>query len=365
MVTAERLARSIVRHSLRPKEYESIIISTYPHTIDLAEQVTLECQKLGADPLTVLDTDATFYGGLKNFSEENLKTCSSHCTGLLEYVRSYVWLGGPRDPAPMARTPKEKFAAMFEGEQAHYEKSLVKKPKNVFVALGSVTRERARVYGFNYARWKAMVESAIAADYERLAAAGAKAMALLSQEADVRVRADNGTDLRFRLAGAARKPEVDDGMISDEDLAAEVTDVSLPAGNVAVAPVEESARGTFVADVGIPQVGRLIEGLSWTFRDGRVVDFTAKRNVVAAQTGWETATGAKDMFGSFTIGLNPRAKPGYLQNAVAGGAVTIGIGENRNYGGKNESTYGFGSSLGAATVEIGGKTVIDRGRWAG
>lgn len=365
MVTAERLARSVVRQSLRPKEYESVIVSTYPHTIDLAEQISLECQKLGADPLMVLDTDATFYGGLKNFSEENLKKCSSHCTGLLDYVRSYVWLGGPRDPAPMARTPKEKFAAMYEGEQAHYEKALVKKPKNVVVALGAVTRERAKVYGFNYAKWRAMVESAIAVDYGRLSAAGAKAMALLSQEADVRVRADNGTDLRFRLAGATRQPEVDDGMISDEDLAAEVTDVSLPAGNIAVAPVEESAQGTFVADVGIPQVGRLIEGLSWTFRDGRVVDFTAKRNLVAAQTGWETATGAKDMFGSFTIGLNPKAKPGFLQNFVAGGTVSIGIGENRGNGGKNESTYGFGSSLGSATVEIGGKAVIDRGRWVG
>jgi len=34
---------------------------------------------------------------------------------------------------------------------------------------------------------------------------------------------------------------VDDGVISDEDLAADATDVALPAGEVWVAPVEESA----------------------------------------------------------------------------------------------------------------------------
>lgn len=365
MVTAQRLAKSIVRSSLRPKEFEPVVISTYPHTIELAEQITLECQRLGADPLMVLDTDAAFYGQFKSYSDANLKTCSSHCTGLLEYVRSYVWLGGPEDPGPMARTPREKFAAMFEGENAHYEKSLVKKPKNVNVAVGTVTRERARVYGFNYAKWKGMVEAAIAVDYGRLERAGKRASSLLSSGAEVRVTADNGTDLRFRLAGAGRRVEVNDGVISDEDLAAGSTDASLPAGEAWVAPVEASAQGTFVSDVGIPQMGRLIEGLAWTFQDGRVVELTAKRNLAASQAGWETGTGAKDMFGSFAVGLNPRVRPGFLQNAAAAGTVTIGIGENRGIGGTNASSYGFASQLSSATVEIGGRVVIDRGRWVG
>lgn len=363
MVTTKRLARSIVRNSLRPKEFEPVVISTYPHTIELAEQITLECQKLGADPLMVLDTDVAFYAQFKNYSDDNLRRCSAHCTGLLEYVRSYVWLGGPRDPGPMARTPKEKFGAMYQGEQAHYEKGLVKKPKNVAVALGQITRERARVYGLNYAKWKAMVEAAIAVDFRRLEAAGKRAAALLGAEAEVRITAENGTDLRFRLAGGSRRPEVDDGVISDEDLAADVTDVALPAGEVWVAPVEESAQGTFVSDVGIPQVGRLIEGLSWTFRDGHAVEIAARRNLAASQAGWETATGARDMFGTFGIGLNPRAKAGYLLNAVAAGAVNVGIGENRELGGKNEASYGFASTLASPTVEIGGKMVIDRGTW--
>jgi leucyl aminopeptidase (aminopeptidase T) len=239
----------------------------------------------------------------------------------------------------------------------------VKKPKTVGVALGQVTRERAKVYGLNFTKWKGMVEAAIAADYRKLEAAGKRVAALLGSAADVRVTGDNGTDLRFRLAGGERKPEVDDGVISDEDLAAEVTDVGLPAGEVWVAPAEESAQGTFVSDVGIPQVGRLIEGLSWTFKDGHAVEITAKRNLASSQAGWETATGAKDMFGSFALGLNPRAKAGYLQNAVAAGVVTVGIGDNRALGGKNESSYGFINNLAMPTVEIGGKVVIDRGKW--
>src|SRR5207247_16484 len=80
----------------------------------------LECQKAGADPAVWLDTDALFYGNFKNYSVESLHRVSGHCVGLLDYVNSYVWLNGPRNPAPMATVPREKFAAMFEGEKAHF-----------------------------------------------------------------------------------------------------------------------------------------------------------------------------------------------------------------------------------------------------
>jgi len=363
MVTAERLAKSVVRDSLRPKEYEPVIISTYPHTIELAEAIDLECQKAGADPFIVLDTDKVFYGQFKNFQEDNLRKVSAHCMGIAEYVRSYVWLGGPRDPGPMARVPQEKFAAVFQGEEAHHTKNLERSPKNVGLAIGMVTRERAKTYGFNYTKWKESVEAATAVNYAQLEATGKRTAELLSRPAEVRVTADNGTDLKFRLAGPSRKPQVDDGVISDEDVAAGNTDVGLPAGTVWVAPLEDSADGTFVCDVGIPQVGRLIEGLSWTFDHGHVKDFTAKRNVTAAQTNWATGTGAKDMFGSFGLGLNRRAKPGFLTNQVIAGAVTIGIGDNRDLDGANTSDYGFGGSLVRATVDIGGTTVIRDGRW--
>ena len=363
MVTSQRLAKSIVHDSLRLKEYDPVIISTYPHTVELAEAVTLECQKAGADPLMVLETDATFYGQFKNYSDENLRKTSAHCLGLLDHGRAYVWFGGPRDPLPMRRVPQAKFAAMFAGEQGHNDKALKLKPKSVGVALGQVTRERARTYGFNYAKWKAGVEAAIAVNYAQLEERGKRVAALLSQPAEVRITAENGTDLSFRLAGSARKPYVDDGVISDEDVAAGNTDVGLPSGAVWVAPVEDSAEGTFVCDVGVPQVGRVIEGLTWIFGHGHVKDFTAKRHVEAAQAGWDEGTGAKDRFGTLALGLNRRAPAGFLTNFVVSGAVTIGIGDNRGLDGANESSYGFLGSLARGTVTLDGKAIIEKGKW--
>ena len=66
--------------------------------------------------------------------------------------------------------------------------------------------------------------------------------------------------------------------------------------------MEDSANGTFVTDVAFPQRGKLIDGLAWTFRNGHVTDFTAKRNLQFAQTNWTEATGSKDMFGAIAFG---------------------------------------------------------------
>src|SRR3972149_2075201 len=109
---------------------------------------------------------------------------------------------------------------------------------------------------------------------------------------------------RATSAGEGRKAHVDDGVIGDEDLAVGNTDTGLPAGNVSIAPFEDSANGTFVADVKIPQVGTLIDGLSWTFQNGRVVEFSAKRNGTSGEINWGEGTGAKEMFASLGIGLD-------------------------------------------------------------
>lgn len=363
MPTPQQLAKSIVKESLRPKEYEVVTITTYPHTIDIAEQVAIECQKAGADPITLLETDEVFYGQYRNYTLENLRKTSAHCLGLAEYTQSYIWLGGPKDPTRMSSVPREKWEANNQGEQAHTDKWLETKPKSVGVALGQVTRERAARYGFNYASWKRNVEEAIATSYRQLESWGRLTAGLLSVPVSVRVTAENGTDLRFRLAGDKRRPHVNDGVISDEDFAMENRDASLPAGDVWVAPVEDSANGTFVSNVRIPQIGKLIEGLAWTFENGRVKDFTAKKNLALAQTGWESGTGAKDMFGGFGLGINPKAKSGFLHNTIASGTVTLALGDNRNLDGANKSSYGFFAYHSSPTVEIAGKTVIEEGSW--
>src|SRR5437899_1314354 len=96
----------------------------------------------------------------------------------------------------------------------------------------------------------------------------------------------------------------------------------------------------------------------------RGASWSAGTNEESIRGQYDRATGAKDRLGWLQIGLNPAASYGFLQDDLVAGAVEIGIGDNSEYGGKNKSNFGFQGRLTNATVRIGKKIVVDKGRLA-
>jgi leucyl aminopeptidase (aminopeptidase T) len=354
------IARSVVSECLRAKPGEAVTVSTYPHTIDLANEIGAELYKAGAEPLLLLDTDEFFYAQFKHLSEDQLKQPSPHCLGLAEYATANIYLGGPRDPSGMRRVPSSKWSAYNEGEVAHYEKSLQKKTRSLSVPLGTITRERAKTYGFNYNTWKRSFEDGLKVKYADIQRYGKMVGALLALPQRVRITAPNGTDLRFQLA--RREAQVNDGIIDDADLMAGANEASLPAGSVTVAPQEDSASGVFVGDTPIPLQGKLLEGLEFRFESGRIAEITGRRNANLVTEQYEAGTGDKDRLGALAIGLNRKLRPGFLTSAYAAGVVTVGIGDNRSLGGANKSNWGFFDFVANATLKVGDKTIVEGGK---
>ena len=161
---------------------------------------------------------------------------------------------------------------------------------------------------------------------------------------------------------AGRKPWVDDGILDEADLSTGTFETNLPAGYIAIAPDESSANGKVTFDLPIPQRGKLIQGLSWSFENGQVTKFTATKNGDMTIPIWEKSTGDKSRFGWFGIGFNDAAKTGFLNNTIPRGAVTLGIGENKLIGGQNQSTFTFQAALKKSTVVVGGQTIVAEGK---
>lgn len=360
--TEEMIASRVVNECLGIVAGDVVAITTYPHTIPLANAIAMECYKKDADPITVLDTDEVFYGHMRTLSEGSLRTTSKHCLGLADYVKYYIWLGGPEDPGPMKEIPESKFSALFEGEKAHYDKSLKMRNLSAGLAIGQVTPQRSRTYGFDHDAWKAMVEAAMAVSPKELSEAGMKLEPVLSGTGRVRVTAPNGTDLTFELGG--RTPHIYDGILDEQDIKRGSLGVGLPAGSVEVSVLEDTAEGTVIFDVPVPQVGVLIKEMKWFFRGGKLVELSAKENEKSIKGLYDGASGDKNKLGGLSIGLNPKAKTGYLENAIPEGAVTLFIGDNRELGGKNESDWGFPGTLRHATVRVNGKTIVKEGKLA-
>jgi leucyl aminopeptidase (aminopeptidase T) len=150
--------------------------------------------------------------------------------------------------------------------------------------------------------------------------------------------------------------------MDDDDIRRGALFTTLPTGSVTVSVVEGSASGKVSFDLPIPQVGKLIHGLQWIFENGRVTTVNAEKNLDAFKPIFERGHGDKDKIASLTIGLNPRVRTGFLNDSLAKGAVSIGIGSNLDIGGKNDSDYGFQGTLSQATVELDGRTIVENGR---
>lgn len=360
---ASTIAQNVVKQTLRIKEEDVVHITASKHMLNLAEEMAIECRKAGAETTTVYWSEPVWYWSLENVPLDWLRGASKTDLALLDVATAVINMAGAADPKPMAKIPAERWAANAEGADVWYRKAIERKVRSATLAIGVVTPQRARAYGFNYSAWKRNMESALKADYSKIAGTGRKLRGMLDGSShEVHITSKAGTDLKFRLA--SRKSWMDDGIVDEEDLSAGTFDTTLPAGFINIAPDESSANGTVVFDLPIPSRGKLIKGLSWTFENGQIKKFTASKNGDMVIPVWEQSTGDKSQFGVFGIGFNSGAKTGFLGDQIASGAVTIGIGENKIFGGRNVSTFGFQGTLKKSTVVIDGQTVVADGKLA-
>ncbi len=356
-----KIAQNLVNQSLRIREEDVVLITTARHTLDLADDMAIACRKIGAETTTAYFSEPLWYWSLRELPLDWLRGPSKIDLTLLDVATALMNVGGVADPRPMTKISPERWAANSEGADHWYRKLLERKVRSATVAMGMVTPQRARSYGFSFPAWKRAVETALKADYSKIAEAGGRLREVFDGTShEVHITSRSGTDLRFRLA--ARKCKVDDGVLDDEDLAAGTFETELPAGTVYVAPDETSANGTIVFDLPIAQRGRWIRGVSWSFENGVIQKFTATKNGDMIIPLWEKSSGDKSRFGWFGIGMNYAAKIGYLDNTTVQGAVTLGIGDNKVFGGGNVSTFGFQGTLHKATVSFNGKPLVSDGK---
>ncbi|MCD6371257.1 MAG: aminopeptidase [Candidatus Aenigmarchaeota archaeon] len=154
----------------------------------------------------------------------------------------------------------------------------------------------------------------------------------------IRIVADDGTDLTFRIKG--RPILLSDGKIDDEDLERGDVGLNIPDGEVYVAPLEHSANGYIKFDwVPIHGFG-LVRDLEIKFKRGKVVWFNSPQKRTFKKF-LEANTGEKDRIAELGIGTNPSAKPigETIVDEKIFGSIHIAIGNNRgSFHGKNKAS---------------------------
>ena len=158
---------------------------------------------------------------------------------------------------------------------------------------------------------------------------------------------------------------VSDGALSPEDLQKGYasSQVYLPAGEVYLSPVPGTAEGKIVVENAFYQA-KEITGLTLTFSKGKLTSMTAKSGIEPLKAYYDAAEAGKEDFSAIDLGINPniKLKPGSkFTNWVPAGMLTVAVGNNQWAGGENKSSFGFQFFLPGCTVNVDGKTLVDKG----
>jgi aminopeptidase len=242
---------------------------------------------------------------------------------------------------------------------------MLNRAKVRLVSIGYPTKEAAERYGLDFATYETMHWDAVNADYGRIAEQGAKIKKALQGAKMVKVTSANGTNFSFSVG--SRTIFADDGIVTAKKAKSNIfleRITSLPGGSVFFAPLETSANGK----VAVPRTRCRFDpmtGVTFEFKNGKLENFKADTGGKCFEEVMAPYTGPKDMFGYFSVGLNPALKvmenPGDYRPGDAAGMVWIGVGDNILMGGKNKTQGSMEFPIVKATVEIDGKVVVKDG----
>ena len=106
--------------------------------------------------------------------------------------------------------------------------------------------------------------------------------------------------------------------------------------------------------------------VTFEVRAGKMRNFKAAQNGGCFVETMAPYEGPKDMFGSFSIGLNPEMKVveqgGQLWPNNAAGLVYVGFGSNEVMGGANKTPGGYNFPIVNSTVTVDGKVIVKDGK---
>lgn len=362
IIMKETVAQLAVNKCLRIRSEDNVTVFFNPHFTKLAEDIAIECFKNGADVLLNAWTDRYHLAELTYLSEESLRQPSVWCRELTRNATAEFFLGGVYDPAIFRKMSPEKMAANEEGESASHEPyGRERKVRTLGLGVGLVTKPRAKTYRFNFKTWERMMLAASSVNPEEIAKKATEVVDRLQSAEKIKVTSPSGTGLEFSVKG--RKPRVNDGIIDERDIMEEALNASIPAGSIETTILEDSANGKAVLDVPTPWAGRTIRRMEWTFQNGKVVAFDGDKNALELRKQWEVASGDKDRISMLTIGLNPKAKPGYTVNELVEGAIGIGIGGNEDADGNNKRGFYYSGTIGKASLILDGTTFVSNGKF--
>ena len=357
---AHQLIASAMLH-----EGQSVLVTGSLRDAGLMEDLAIEARKLGAQPLLSIWSER-----LTRRSYDEVPPKYDDQEPKLDLVVAKLFdaqiaIDFGESEGLLAGVPEERIAARAKAG-APVNEAFLKRDVH-FVNLGNglyPTATLAKRLGITQTRLASGFWKAVALQPEQMQAAGERLRSVFASGGSAQLTHANGTSLTFDVTG--RTPTISSGVLTQ----AQATQGGaalftwLPAGEFQLATVPGSAEGKIVIDKALWR-GKVIRGLSLVFSQGKLTSMTAKSGLEPLKATYDAAGPGKERFGVIDIGLNPAVDFPLATGAIVwpqAGAVTVVIGNDVFSGGDNNADFQFAAQLGGASITVGGKPAVDKGR---
>lgn len=210
------------------------------------------------------------------------------------------------------------------------------------------------------AGWGAFIDQSIldyemSADYEQIAEFSLSLAKHVRGSSIARLTTPLGTDLRMSLTG--RDWKVDTGKLRGRGVYG-----NLPAGEIFIAPNEESAEGVLVIDKSFPGL-LLSTPVKLIFEKGRVTQIEGGEGERYLKDAFAQHGDTARVIAELGIGTNPMARlqGNIMTDEKVLGTVHVAVGRNDFIGGKNIATTHIDGVISEPTLELDGKVLIKNG----
>ncbi|MHA2005992.1 MAG: aminopeptidase [Promethearchaeota archaeon] len=350
-------AENITRSINISKEGENIFIKGGFYAHDLLEEIGLSVLRKGGIPHISSTSD---YYDQSIFHDDSIKVeiiekTPLHYLKLIENIDAYVVIEPLEDPSIRNNVSKEKLEA--------YQRSIAPirdviygfkeefAPGKKWCYAAWPSKKAAKFFNIDYDLYEKFIVEGMSIPAEEISAIVKNLGDKFQNAKKIYVKDNNGTD--FWVSIEDRVKILDDGIISEEQIALGDLGGNLPSGEVFFPPIETLGEGTIFCPITKERYShKIVKNVKLTFKDGKLLidKVNADSNLdilIEAFKQAEEIDRANKIpeirtynVGELGIGCNPEiTKPiGYiLTDEKINGSVHVAFGFNKSFGGNSSS----------------------------
>lgn len=268
-------AKNIVNGINMKKEGECIFIKGGTYAQELLEEIGLEVYRKGGLPQISYTTDYYQQSIFQDpeISMKALETPHNHYIKFIENIDAYIVIEPLENPGIYVNVPREKLKAkgkrlspirdiLYGGKEKYA-------PGKKWIYAGWPSQKAAQFYGIEYEMLERFTVDGTAVPLEELQDITTKIGKFFDKAKIINVRDDLGTDFWVSVEG--RTKVLDDGVISDDQIAAGDLGGNLPAGEVFYPPIEIMGEGTIFCPLTKDRYSnKIIKGINLVFKEGKL-----------------------------------------------------------------------------------------------